>query len=175
MTKTLTFELLNKILGPYAYDMISKMCTEMSDSSEAESAASVSTDIGAMSVDSVDYTDTSGICGSSKVTSAALQLYRFPQDNSYRYEWGYSVTACKEDMSFSVSIRGPSDSDVIASKMMERGNQAADSGEKVLNFEAKEICLVTSDQTVGNNGIACFPLAWGRTNLNQRWNSTATT
>lgn len=166
--KSMTYMLLNKVLGPYAYDMVNDYCKEQSQSSSPESITPINYDSG----NPIDYSSDSGICGNSHVTSAAVQLYRFPQTDSYNYEWGYSITACKEDMTYTVSIRGNSDAHTVASGVLEKGDRSSDSGEIELNFEADQICLFVADETVGENGRACFPLAWGRTNLDQEWEAT---
>jgi hypothetical protein len=147
----LTHMLLQKTLGKFASDKISEKCEADWESSEPESNGPISTDEGL-------YTTEEGACPNSDDTIITCQGYISSTGPPYNYELSYTITACKEQVAYTVYLEGPMKKTIDSGDVV-LGDSVTKTRSISSTIEFDSACVMVSDSTVGNNGEACFPLA----------------
>jgi len=152
----LTMNLLNENMQEFKNDIVSDMCESDFGSSQSTGGTTPVT-VADTSVPSVNnQTNISMYCSGSNDTTGTAQYYITDQYTFYTYDYGWTLQACKQDITYSIYFNP-------GQYPRENGTLSYDDPPAAVTTDFdkvelySEICIQTDDSDFGNGGTACFP------------------
>ena len=154
----LTHNLLNLVLGEFAYDQVAEICKEDWEASEPYSNTPTYANPGPISIlqDGVDEEGNINNCA-NELTTVTAQATKTITGASFGYETSWTVTACKETLQYNIYLANSVDDRLeIDSGITEEGDISSETKTFSNPKSYEQICVQVSDPSIGNNGYVCF-------------------
>ena len=146
----LTSELLNTLLGEFAYGQVQEWCKEEWDASEPNSKTPVDTPPGPGTTNNSD-------CPNNLTTFSAQGL-KTNISTGYQYDVSWTIRACKEDIKYNIYLaNSKTDREALGLlTTLKKGKVNGETKQFSLSKEYQSTCFMVSDTTVGDSGWGCF-------------------
>jgi len=160
-----TWTFFNRIVGKFAYDFVDRWCSNQWTSSEGEYDKPMFIDtVGSegevVAKGSVYAEQESRIksCENIDQSIVAGQAYKSKSDKGYNYDISFSLTACREEISYKAYLLNTHQR-FVTSGTLKKGyttihERKGISSEEEYGF----LCIELSDRSLGKDGTACFPV-----------------
>ncbi|MCK4521502.1 MAG: hypothetical protein KAU20_02930, partial [Nanoarchaeota archaeon] len=134
------------IIGKWMQDGVEDQCKKECESSEPS--------------EDLMAGDTTGIvmdCEGRSTTTGTAQFTITDYDIEYRYDYSFTLESCRQDITYSVYMRGDSEK-VLASGTLAVGSREVNTDGFYGTDNYVQICIQTDDDLFGYHGLACFPV-----------------
>jgi hypothetical protein len=146
--------LLDQTLGSYAYDQVSEYCKDQYESSDYESESNEPVTVNAPPLSPLQKKNRN--CLEEKTTLTAQGKERLVS-TGFTYKTSWTVTACKEDTQYTVYLaNGLEDRINIATGIAKKDEVKSEAKLFTYGKTYSEVCVQVSDDSIGENGYACF-------------------
>ena len=146
----LTSELLNTLLGEFAYGKVQDWCKEEWDASEPNSKTPVDTPPGPGTTNNSD-------CPHNLTTFSAQGL-KTNISTGYKYDVSWTIRACKEEIKYNIYLaNSKTDREALGLQTtLKKGKVNGETKQFSLSKEYQSTCFMVSDTSVGDKGWGCF-------------------
>src|SRR3989344_5914031 len=157
-------QLVNNLIGDVVHDAVEDMCKKEQKSSEPAFQSPLSSNPSPNALPTqfnpvTNTTNTNNNCGQSSVTTLTAQASAANTTSNLLYQISYTVTACKQDLSYNILFRTQSGAEtLITGGTMKKGDTKSETKSINSSLSFKDICVSVNDNSVANNGTACFPV-----------------
>ena len=162
----LTNQLLNTLLGEFAYGKVQDWCKEEWDASEPNSKTPIDTSPGPGTTNNSDCPH--------NLTTFSAQGVKTNISIGFQYDVSWTIRACKEEIKYNIYLaNSKTDREAVGLPVkLEKGKVNAETKQFSLSKEYKSTCFMVSDTSVGDSGWGCFEFVEGGGEKNWTGNST---
>jgi len=155
--KDLFDNILSLLLGDSAGELIDAVCEEEVKSSEPISETPINVNPGPSPTNVIDQ-QTQELCENG-LTTATAQAKKVTLSSGFTYQTSWTITPCQENVEYNIYLANDINDRIgIATGIANKGIASSQSKQfshtQTFNF----ICILVSDQSVGENGLACFDI-----------------
>src|SRR3989338_444412 len=157
-------QLVKNLIGDVVHDAVEDMCKKEQKSSEPAFQSPLSSNPSPNALPTqfnpvTNTTNTNNNCGQSSVTTLTAQASAANTTSNFLYQISYTVTACKQDLSYNILFRTQSGAEtLITGGTMKKGDTKSETKSINSSLSFKDICISVNDNWIINNGTACFPV-----------------
>jgi len=152
-----TFQAMNMFLGKYAYEYVSDYCKDQAKRSTPENKQPTSVSVDGNQVKSGTENKTAQC--PYPVTTITAQGKKTKQQLGFSYEVSWSVAACKQEVDYLIQLTNAEGGSFgLKSGKAGKGNVLAEYRTLTRTEAYSQICITSTDSSIGENGKVCFNL-----------------
>ena len=157
----LVSNMLRMLLGKFGFDKVSEICKAESNSSEPSLDQPSNVNSGSVNslTTDLDQAEQFPECTDSNKTTLTVQGIRGELIPGFSYNVSWTIKSCKEDVQYIIYLaNSETDREAIKSGTAKKGEIEADTKEFAQGKSYDELCIQVSDNTLVDDGYACFPI-----------------